>query len=94
MRCASICAAFVTGAYLTASIQEVVEILWQRHKDSLEKNTSQESFKKNIEEVTEQAITWGIENNIFSKEANEKISPTEEGWFIGQDWEFRLRNGW
>jgi hypothetical protein len=95
MRCASICAAFISGAYLTATVEQLTAVIWDRHKKALEESFPDESPQHgHVATIVQDTVKWGLECNFFRNVGDGKIEPTEQGWFVGQDWEYRLRNGW
>ena len=84
-QCASLCSLFISGAYISATVNELVDELNKRHKGMV-----------NVEEVLEtaqHALDYGVVSGVFEKE-NNKYTPTESGWFIGRDWDRKLRLGW
>lgn len=94
MRCASVCAAFISGAYITATIAQIADVILKRHKDLV--NSIPEDMQAPIDEVqhlntVEKTIAWGIKQGILTQHPTTKmIAPSEEGWLIGQDWDIRL----
>ena len=94
MRCASVCAAFVSGAYITATITQIADVILKRHKDLVD--TLPTEAQAPIDEVqhldlVEKTIAWGIKCGILTQHPTTKmIAPSEEGWLIGQDWDVRL----
>ena len=94
LRCASVCAAFVSGAYITATITQIADVILERHKDIVK--AMPEGFQAPIDEVqhldlVEKTIAWGINRGILTQHPTTKmIAPSEEGWLIGQDWDVRL----
>lgn len=84
-QCASLSSLFISGSFISATINQLAEELVKRHKGMID----MESVMENAQE----AINFGVENELFEKEGN-KYTPTETGWFFGTDWERKLRFGW
>lgn len=82
-QCASVCSCFVSGAYISAASDELLEELVRRHKGNLD--------KQSVESVLEHVLNFGVDAGALTKEPNNKYSPTEMGWFIGRDWEMKMR---
>lgn len=82
-QCASVCSCFISGAYLSATSNELTEELVRRHKGQLD--------KKSVESIIEQVLNFGVSAGALTKEHNNKYTPTEMGWFIGKDWEMKMR---
>ena len=84
-QCASLCSLFISGAFISATIKQLVEELIKRHSGMIDMESAMEHAKD--------AMEFGVANDLFQKEDN-KYTPTETGWFIGKDWERKLRLGW
>ena len=82
-QCASVCSCFVSGAYLSATSNELLEELVRRHKGDLD--------RQSVESVIEHVLNFGVDAGALNREPNNKYSPTEIGWFIGKDWEMKMR---
>jgi hypothetical protein len=84
-QCASLCSLFITGSYISATVKQLVDELIKRHNGILDAS--------HATVIAKDALQFGVENDLFQKEDN-KYTPTESGWFIGKDWEQKLRLGW
>jgi len=92
MRCASVCAAFVSGAYISATIRQIADIIYKRHEAmnrALPHDLQNPIDESQHFDAVKDTIEWGIEKGLLTKMA-EKIAPTDQGWLIGQDWDIRL----
>lgn len=84
-QCASLCSLFISESFTSATIKQLIEGLCRRHKGELD-----------VESATvhaHEAMEFGVNNELFQKEGD-KYTPTETGWFIGKDWERKIRLGW
>ena len=82
-QCASLCSCFISGAYISANTTELINELVRRHKGFLD--------KQSVESVIQSVLTFGVGAGVFTKESNDKYTPTEMGWFIGKDWDMKMR---
>lgn len=82
-QCASICSCFVSGAYLSATCEELIAELLKRHKGMLD--------KQSVESVVNNVLAFGIGAGALIMDSNDKYAPTEMGWAIGQDWDLKMR---
>jgi len=84
-QCASLCSLFISGSLISATISELVNELNKRHNGKVDTNAALE--------FAQDAIDFGTTSGVFEKQ-NNKYTPTEMGWHIGQDWERKMRLGW
>lgn len=84
-QCASLCSLFISGSFNSATINQLAEELVKRHKGKLD--------VEDVMKKAQGAMDFGVENELFEKKGS-KYTPTETGWFIGADWERKLRFGW
>lgn len=82
-QCASLCSCFISGAYISATSTELLNELVKRHKGNLD--------KKSVERVIKEVLAFGVYTGALTLNENQKYSPTEVGWFIGKDWEMKVR---
>ena len=85
-QCASLCSLYISGSYISATIQQLISELSARHKGLLDVESA-------LEHAT-QALEYGIQSGLFIKEINDKYTPTESGWLVGKDWDRKMRLGW
>jgi hypothetical protein len=82
-QCASLCSCFISGAYISATSTELLNELVRRHKGNLD--------KQSVENIIKQVLAFGVDSGALTIDENQKYSPTEMGWFIGKDWEMKVR---
>lgn len=86
-QCASMCSLFIRGAYLSATVDQLVNELGKRHGDNLD--------LKHTKKVLNEALTYGLETGILqSADLPNQYTPTDVGWMMGEDWDLKMRLGW
>jgi len=82
-QCASLCSCFISGSYISATSSELLNELVARHKGELD--------KKSAKQIIDIVLQFGVDTGMLVREPDNKYSPTEVGWFVGEDWNKKIK---